>query len=175
MHAARTQYVHRHLPHESDHASPTKAVPQLQTIMKVAGRSSAMFDEHHLELSPDGVRRCRVCHYHGKRHRVLTRCSNVSICKNAHVCIHHFVEFHNSALHLEAANDGDGDAWQVRTPPISWKKNILFRESCTLTLKNISNRKFFIARNSQIPLPDFCTSKSQMVTWPAIRCLKNHK
>ena len=110
MHAARTQYVHRHLPHECDHISPTKAVPQLQTIMKVAGRSSALFDEHHLEYSPDGVRRCRVCHSHGKRHRVLTRCSNGSICKNAHVCIDHFVEFHNSALHLEAASDGDGDA-----------------------------------------------------------------
>jgi hypothetical protein len=110
MHAARTQYVHRHLPHERDHTSPTKALPRLQTIMKVAGRSSAMFDEHHLEVSPDGVRRCRVCHHHGKRHRVLTRCSNGSICKNAHVCIDHFVEFHNSALHLEAASDGDGDA-----------------------------------------------------------------
>jgi hypothetical protein len=53
---------------------------------------------------------CRVCHHNKKRHRVLTRCSNVSICKNAHVCIHHFVEFHNSALHLEAASDGDDDA-----------------------------------------------------------------
>ena len=109
MHGARTQYVYRRMQGDDGFQSPSKRDARLPTIMKMPGRSSAFIMEHHLEVSPHGVRRCRVCHQQQKRHRVNTRCSNASVCKHAHVCMEHFVEFHNSPLHMEAASDGEND------------------------------------------------------------------
>ena len=69
------------------------------TIMRQPGRASAWAVEHHLERHPDALcRDCVICAQQGKRFRVVTRCCNSSLCFNRHVCVEHFVAFHNTDL-----------------------------------------------------------------------------
>ena len=80
------------------------------TIMRQPGRASAWAVEHHLERHPDALcRDCVICAQQGKRFRVVTRCCNSSLCFNRHVCVEHFVAFHNSDLAAEVGPSGDSD------------------------------------------------------------------
>lgn len=110
MHSSRMLYLRRQDAAASPGTGKCKKQhpkPRACTIMQQPGRASAWAVEHHLERHPDAVcKDCVVCRQQGKRFRVVTRCCNSSLCFNRHVCVDHFVAFHNTDL---AAQVDDSD------------------------------------------------------------------
>lgn len=108
-----------------------------------------------------------MCTKEGRRFRCVTRCSNEELCRNAHVCIQHFVAFHNASPVAKIDTGSSDEEWKMRSPPSSWTKNILLRENCTLQWKVIPNRKLFNVNNIFIALLDFLDPPFRKVTWVA--------
>ena len=97
FHNAHTLYHSRKRPDGQSPLSPPKPRPNASTLMLQSGRACDWAERHHLEADPAGVKKCVMCTKEGKRFRCVTRCSNEELCRNAHVCIQHFVAFHNAS------------------------------------------------------------------------------
>jgi hypothetical protein len=97
FHNAHTLYQSRKRFDGENPFSPPKPRPNSSTLMLQSGRACDWAERHHLEADPAGVKKCVMCTKEGKRFRCVTRCSNEELCRNAHVCIQHFVAFHNAS------------------------------------------------------------------------------
>lgn len=113
LHSSRMVYQRRQdAPLSPNAEQPNRQLPKAYAtrIMQQPGRASAWAVEHHLERDPNGLcRDCVICHKQGKRFRVVTRCCNSSLCFNRHVCVEHFVAFHNSDIPAQADASADDD------------------------------------------------------------------
>ena len=118
-HNAHTLYHSRKRPDGQSPLSPPKPRPNASTLMLQSGRACDWAERHHLEADPAGVKKCVMCTKEGKRFRCVTRCSNEELCRNAHVCIQHFVAFHNASPIAKIDAGSSDEECKMRSPPSS--------------------------------------------------------